>query len=128
VIALTNIIKIATRMSNSLAQLLIVLSSLVYWSLQRNNEEVYKEVDRPSSCKEILDKYPATPSGYYYLKSIVTWILNIVVVRDGQEWLMLTCPTSYNRVLVTSTSSQVSYIKINVMIDGVPIWLFHMSK
>ena len=58
-------------MSNLLVQLLILLvSSLVCWSQQCNtNEEVYKEVDRPSSCKEILDKYPATPSGYYYLKT-----------------------------------------------------------
>ena len=58
-------------MSNLLVQLLILLvSSLVCWSQQCNtSEEAYKEVDRPSSCKEILDKYPATPSGYYYLKT-----------------------------------------------------------
>jgi len=37
------------------------------WSQQCN--AVYEEADRPSSCKEILDKYPATPSGYYSLKT-----------------------------------------------------------
>ena len=56
---------------NLLAHLLILLvSSLVCWSQECNtNEEVYEEVDRLSSCKEILDKYSATPSGYYYLKT-----------------------------------------------------------
>jgi len=33
------------------------------------NEEVYEEVERPSSCKEILDKYPVTPSDYYHMKT-----------------------------------------------------------
>jgi len=56
------------RMSQLLLLMLVLFaSSLVCWS--QDDEQVYKDVDRPSSCKEILDKYPATPSGYYYLKT-----------------------------------------------------------
>ena len=49
--------------------LLLLLVQLVSscWSQQYNSdEEIYKEA---SSCKEILDKFPATPSGYYSLKT-----------------------------------------------------------
>jgi len=58
-------------MSNLVIQLqCLLVSGLVYCSQEcNNNEDVYKEVDRPSSCREILDRYPATPSGYYYLKT-----------------------------------------------------------
>ena len=32
-------------------------------------EEMYIDSDRPTSCKEILARYPATPSGYYWIQS-----------------------------------------------------------
>jgi len=58
-------------MSNLVIHLLILLvSGLVCCSQEcSTNEEAYEEVERPSSCKEILDKYPATPSGYYHMKT-----------------------------------------------------------
>ena len=47
--------------------ILLTCSSL---SLQECcNNQVYTDNERPSSCKEILAKYPATPSGYYWLQS-----------------------------------------------------------
>ena len=56
------------KMNNLLLlDLLLVLLVSSCWSQQCN--AVYKETDRPSSCKEILDKYPATPSGDYNLKT-----------------------------------------------------------
>jgi len=33
-----------------------------------NKEEIYTGTKLPSSCKEILAKYPATPSGYYLIQ------------------------------------------------------------
>ena len=39
------------------------------FSQQCSNNQVYKDDERPSSCKHILANYPATPSGYYWLQS-----------------------------------------------------------
>ena len=48
---------------------LLSVSSLLILSQQCDNNGVYKEDERPSSCKQILAKYPDTPSGYYWLQS-----------------------------------------------------------
>ena len=48
---------------------ILLVSILLIRSQECNNNDVYKETEKPSSCKEILAKYPATPSGYYWLQS-----------------------------------------------------------
>ena len=58
-------------MKSFFSQLIILFtctSSLCY-SQQCSNNEVYTDDEKPSSCKHILAKYPATPSGNYWLKS-----------------------------------------------------------
>ena len=52
-----------------LQSLILLVSVLLIRSQECNNNEVYKETEKPSSCKEILAKYLATPSGYYWLQS-----------------------------------------------------------
>ena len=52
-----------------LRSLILLVSILLIRSQECNNNDVYKETEKPSSCKEILAKYPATPSGYYWLQS-----------------------------------------------------------
>ena len=47
--------------------LIILGSSLLILSLECC--KVYEESKKPTSCKEILANYPATPSGYYWLQS-----------------------------------------------------------
>jgi len=49
--------------------LIILICSLLCSSQECSDKQVYKENERPSSCKEILAKYPDTPSGYYWLQS-----------------------------------------------------------
>ena len=49
--------------------LILLASSLLILSQECSKNEVYKESEKPGSCKEILENYPATPSGYYWLKS-----------------------------------------------------------
>ena len=51
-------------------QMMIMLTcSSLCLSQECSNKQVYTDNDRPSSCKEMLAKYPATPSGYYWLQS-----------------------------------------------------------
>jgi len=51
-------------------QILIVLTcSLLCSSQECSDKQVYKENERLYSCKQILAKYPDTPSGYYWLQS-----------------------------------------------------------
>ena len=81
-----------------LFQNLIVLgSSLLILSLECCKNEIYKESKKPTSCKEILANYPATPSGYTtgynhqiispVIRFNVIWRMNDVALRDGQELL-----------------------------------------
>ena len=58
------------KMKSFFNQILIILAcSWLCLSQQCNSKGVYTDNERPSSCKEILAKYPATPSGYYWLQS-----------------------------------------------------------
>ena len=50
-------------------QLMILLTCSSLSLQQSCNDQVYTDNERPSSCKEILVKYPSTPSGYYTLQS-----------------------------------------------------------
>ena len=49
--------------------LILIVSCLLIVSQECSKNEVYKESEKPGSCKEILANYPATPSGYYWLQS-----------------------------------------------------------
>ena len=51
------------------SQILIVLACSCVCLSQDYCKGVYSDNKKPSSCKEILTKYPATPSGYYWLQS-----------------------------------------------------------
>jgi len=48
---------------------IVLICSLLCSSQECSDKQVYKEDDRPSSCKQILAKYLDTPSGYYWLQS-----------------------------------------------------------
>ena len=54
-------------------QLIILLTctTLLCFSQQCSNNQVYKDDERPSSYKHILANCPATPSDYYWLQSSV---------------------------------------------------------
>ena len=49
--------------------ILLTYTTLLCFSQQCSNNQVYTDNERPSSCKHILANYPATPSGYYWLQS-----------------------------------------------------------
>ena len=58
------------NMSKILQKLLILLvCSYACYSKECYTKDAYTESERPSSCKDIPDKYPATPSGYYWIQA-----------------------------------------------------------
>ena len=65
-------------------QLIILLTcaTLLCFSQQCSNNQVYTDDERPSSCKHILANYPATPSGYYWLQSSADHFINHKVYCD----------------------------------------------
>jgi len=77
------------KMAKLFIQLLILLcSSLLILSQQCDSNGVYKENERPSSCKQILAKYPDPPSGYYWLQSSNHFTSRKVYCdMDNQGWL-----------------------------------------
>ena len=48
--------------------LILFTSSLLILSHESSTNKVYNESEKPGSCKEILENYPATPSGYYFIQ------------------------------------------------------------
>ena len=59
------------RMVTRVLILLAVITNLHCLSAlsQDCKEEAYVDCDIPTSCKEILTRYPATRSGYYWIRS-----------------------------------------------------------
>ena len=60
---------IKTRSFFSQLIILLTLTSSLCYSQQYGNSQVYTDEKKPSSCKHILAKYPATPSGNYWVQS-----------------------------------------------------------